>query len=111
MSGPVIGIAGVFTRIARISSTATLGCAIFAMDRLPDARKVRKSHSQEWLCYENRSLTDFFRSLLKPCPTKISTVATRDLNPILLKQRFYILTCGMRYTPPRPTKIHSLTYR
>jgi chromate transporter len=81
------------------------------MDRLPDARKVRKSHSQEWLCYENRSLTDFFRSLLKPCPTKISTVATRDLNPILLKQRFYILTCGMRYTPPRPTKIHSLTYR
>jgi hypothetical protein len=46
------------------SSTATLGCAIFAIDRLPDARKVRKPHSQEWLCYENRSLADFFRRLL-----------------------------------------------
>jgi hypothetical protein len=24
---------------------------------------LQKPHSQEWLCYENRSLTDFFRSL------------------------------------------------
>ena len=30
---------------------------------------LQKPHSQEWLCYENRSLTDFFRSLfsLPPC--------------------------------------------
>src|ERR1700722_18003511 len=33
------------------SSTDTLGCAIFAIDRVPDARKVREPHSQEWLCY------------------------------------------------------------
>jgi hypothetical protein len=24
---------------------------------------LQKPHSQEWLCYENRSLTDFFRGL------------------------------------------------
>jgi hypothetical protein len=24
---------------------------------------LQKPHSQEWLCYKNRSLTDFFRNL------------------------------------------------
>jgi hypothetical protein len=37
-----------------LSSTATLGCAIFEIYRVQIARKLRNPHSQEWLCYFSR---------------------------------------------------------
>src|ERR1700735_2508663 len=36
---------------AEFCSTATLGCAVLAIDRVPNSRTLRKPHSQEWLCY------------------------------------------------------------
>jgi hypothetical protein len=36
-----------------LSSTATLGCAVFSLHSKLDARRLRKPHSQEWLCYHN----------------------------------------------------------